>query len=449
MKHGNIKSRFFVTTLAIGVGLAVLFCGKLTPWIPAIDRACVQASVSTNPSDNIIFDGDATTGVISSRQLSLQKEKSRGFHIIAVTDDPNRIFEHTPPSPLDYAVILQSLHNRGYTRVVLATRMTWDDEPGLEAKGLSSRLALFNRAVIALPVTRGATPQPLPEPLASALIPFSQVEGNFKFIPIVNQVTLPAHAGGDAHTLAGFHRIESAPSSAHHIPLLAHWENEGFIPSIELLAIMSAHDIEPEALIVHCGKHIRLGKDGPVIPLDLYGQTPMPTHLSSHDPAQPNLAETLKADELITQKANHPATQRPEVCLIHATGEKTSSTNILSPTQLANLLTLAPSFLMPGKATHYLQVPHWAGIIILLVLGFIVSRLVSFTPWNRHLSFALCTALLFPLLIALIDVSQHWFGISSPLATLFTAWLFPIHQRKHTIPMQEDNTSAPKPAIRA
>ena len=36
------------------------------------------------------------------------------------------------------------------------------------------------------------------------------------------------------------------PASEGHIPLLAHWQDQGLIPSIDLLAIMTAHKSPPQ-----------------------------------------------------------------------------------------------------------------------------------------------------------------------------------------------------------
>ena len=441
MKTSKLKSRLLIATLAIGVGLAVLLLGHRIPWIQQFNSGCVKASSS---SPNLIFDEDVASNTISARTLSVQADRGRDFQIIHITDDPDHIFEHTPPSPLDYAVLMESLRNRGYNHVVLASRMTWDDEPGLEANGLSGRLALFQSSVIAIPVTRGATAQPLPDALQRALIPFSKVKGNYKLIPIVNQVSLPAHAGGGAQTLAGFDKIESSPASEGNIPLLAHWVGQGLIPSLELLSVMTAHDVSPSELFVHSGKYIRLGKNGPVIALDAYGQTPRPT---SEAPLR--RGEALRAETLITQKTLTPVTGQDQVCLIHAVGKKTISTSLLSATRMNNLLTLAKASPVPGVAKVYRRLPRWAEIVIILDIALTACWFAGFTRWNRHYAFALTTAFLFPLLLAMMDITQHWFGLSAPLATLITAWLIPVSQRKHASPIQEYSTSDPKPVLRA
>lgn len=422
------------------VGIAVLLCGQFTSWIPALDYACVQAAASNKE----VQDFDPSSGTISSHTLAQQPQKSRGFQRISVTDDPDRTFETSPPSPLDYAVLLQSLRNRGYNHVLLTTRMTWDDEPGIEARALSDRLALFKKSVIALPVTRGATAHPLPAPLVRALIPFDQIKGDHQLIPTVNQVTLPTHVDGGEQTFAGFHRIESTPSSPDHIPMLAHWPGQGLIPSIELLAIMINHDIDIADLLIDCGQHIRLGQKGPVIPLDIYGQTPVP---KSPAPATNELAP-LTAAQLISLKPTSPEASITPIGLIHATGKNTSPTNTLHPTRLTQILTLSKTFLIPEKTTHYRKLPLWANMTLLLTITLAACWGLTFHPINSLLTVTTLAILLFPLLLAFMHLTHHWFGLSAPLASLISAYLIPIRHRKRTTPIQKYRTSKPKPVIR-
>ncbi|MCP5537785.1 MAG: hypothetical protein H7A51_16315 [Akkermansiaceae bacterium] len=441
MNKSQLKSSLLTATVATGAGVAVLLFGKWIPWIAPFDSACIQSSADT---ENQIYDTDPGSNTILVRTLLPQPDKGRDIQIIQVTDDPGQIFEQCPPSPLDYAIILESLKNRGYRHVVLATRMTWDQEPGLEAEGLGSRLARFDRSVIAIPVTRGATAQPIPAALQRALIRDDQVHGSHQLIPIVNQVALPAHTDGGVNTLAGFQRIESAPAPAGNTPLLAYWEGEGLIPSLDLLTVMAAHDTRPADLVIHCGQSIRLGKNGPVIPLDDYGQTRTPT-----TPVTTSLPP-LKIDDLITQQPSTPMSSQSQLCVIHAVGEKTSTTNVLPDDRLTSLLALSKNSLVPGNATRLHRLPLAASIVILVDIALLACWFAGFSRWSRHLAFALTASFLFPLLLALIDLTQHWFGLSAPLATLIVAWLWPppCHHRKQTSPMNHYRTTDPKPSLR-
>lgn len=439
MNINDLKPRLLIAALAAGVGLGVALFGEKATWVAELDSACVHAASIHETDQPRVHDIDLDSQVITIRTLASGSAKERGFQLIQVTDDPDRIFEHSPPSALDYAVMLESLHNRGFKDVILTTRMSWDQHPGLEAAGLSSRLALFEHSVIPLPVTRAATAQPLPAPLQRALIPFSQVSGNHRLIPLVNKVPLPTHSDGGEHTLAGFCQIENAPASEGNIPLLAHWQHQGLIPSVDLLAIMSTHDISPAELMIQCGKHIRLGKDGPVIPIDDYGQSPI---LDPANPTPPTTAPSpppLDADQLITpgtpnskKKISSPAHNKPQstIALIYAVGERSSATNTLSADRLQKLLALSASYPVPENLTRIPRLPLWASIIMIIDIALLSCWLGDLTRINRHLAYLLTAALLFPLLLTLLYFSQHWLGLSAPLATLITAWIIPVPKPK-------------------
>lgn len=447
----DLKPRLKIAALAAGVGLAVVLLGNKASWIRHLDATFVMAATSYQAGEQLVAETDAHSNVITMMTLASKPGKGRLCQSIQITDDPDRIFEHSPPSALDYAVILESLHKRGYDDVVLTTRMTWDEQPGLEAAGLSSRLALFERSAIPLPVTRAATAQSPPAPLQRALIPFSGVSGNHLLIPIVNQVPLPTHTEGGAHTLAGFSRIESAPPSENDIPLLAHWQDHGLIPSIDLLAVMTAHKVSPAQLIIDCGKHIRLGEDGPIIPIDDYGQTPAPRAASIERGALP---PPIDAEKLISPEGKDAPKSRAHIALIHAVGEKTSATNTLPADRLQSLLALLQSYPVPENLIHIHRLPIWATIILIIDIALLSCWLGDLARVERHLSYFLTAALLLPLLFVLLQLTGHWLGLSALFATLITAWIIPVPKPRSKprstdpAPMMPYNPSGPRPVIR-
>lgn len=440
MKSNNGITRVLIAALAMGGGLGVLFFGHQLQWIRQFDVACVAAA---NTSQNIFHEYDHDTQALTSRPLVNAPERGRSFQHITITNDPERIFETRPPSALDYAVILESLHNRGYQHIILTTRLSWENDPGLSSEGLDSRLSLFDSAIVSLAVTRGPKEGSMPSMLKHALILRSQVHGNDHLVPLVNRIALPPHVDGKGkNVLAGFHRIESNPPAPNHIAMLARWEDKGMIPSIELLMIMQAHNISPKELVIHCGKHIRLGKNGPVIPIDAYGQTPTPKLTQTIESPTP-----IHADTLITQKKSDSL--QPTIALIHASGNAVNPTNTLQADRLPQTLSLTRTFAFPGNGVTYHQLPLWAKLVILLDAAAIVFWLKGTTRINQHLGFALAVTLTFPLLLALMSINQHWIALSAPLATFLIGWLIPHSNRRATTEMPEYHTTDPKPVIRA
>lgn len=437
MTLSTFTSRFTIAMVTAGLGLSVLMFSLFSPhapaWIENFDSSCVRSIFS---SETRVTRYDPESKQITVRSLGHHPDKGRKFQPVSITDDPDRIFETSPPSPLDYAVILQKLYDRGFRNVVISTRMSWDtpanddDSPPaqgslndatLTTRALDSKLALFDSSVIGLPVTRGASGHPLPQALKRSLIPHSRVTGNTSLIPTVNQVPLPTSINGGDNTLAGFHRIESAPENKGHLQLLAHWKGSesGLIPSIQLLTIMCAHDIAPDDVTVHAAKHIRLGSTGPVIPIDEYGQTPAASASETTTPT------SITAESLITKNTDQeeaPADSN-QLAFIEANGDRTSASNLLAPDAANRLGNLAKSLPVPGDPEYFRRLPFLLEALIIITITLVLSPFVSLSSYNRHLTFALAAPMVLVLLLALMEWNQQWFGLTAPVIAILAAWL--------------------------
>lgn len=442
MKLGDFSARLLIATLTLGIGLSFLlfthFGSPAPQWIKQLAPRCVRAIFSY---ETRISDYNPSTQVLTVSTLASRPKNSLPFQQIAITDDPDRIFESSPPTPLDYAVILQKLHHHGYRHLIVTTRMTWDktapfsepnpeaqefDDTTLATQALSFKLAPFDSSVIGLPVTRGASAHPLPAALKRAFIEPSQIKGNYDLIPKVNQVALPSSIDGGEHTLAGFQQIESAPASPSHIPLLAHWISDkvsGFIPSLDLLTIMSAHEISPSEVTIIAGKRIRLGSTGPVIPIDEYGQT-IRADTKSMQRSLP-IATPIPAEQLIQESVAHidQNTEKNVICVIHASGETTDKTNLISSERLSDLMILSQTLPTPGDPIQYHRIPLGFELLIVVALAIITCHFVTLSNFNRHLAFAITPLTIIILLLVMIDRNHQWFGLTAPFLTILSGWI--------------------------
>lgn len=404
-------------------------------------------AISHQEGEQFVYQLDANSNKITIGSLSKKQGQKNHLQTIQITDDPDKIFEQSPPSPLDYAIILTSLHKRGFRDVILATNLNWDQQVGIENQGLGRQLGLFDYSAISMPVTRVATPQPVPDILKRSLITMVQVSGNPHQLPLINHAPIPVHADGGKHTLAGFSEVESMPAIEGHIKLLAHWQGQGLIPSIELLTIMIAHKISPADIRVSCGDHIRLGKNGPVIPIDSFGQTPVPgTPATSLTP--------IPAEKLIVPVSGNEAALNlpdpPPIAIIHASGEKTAVTSTISAGRLADLLALSHHYPIPENPTSYPRLPIWASLILLIdvaLLSFWYGGLYRSIRKRAYIISALIIIpLLFALLAALLYLTRHWLGLSAPLATLLTVWILDITRIKTALPKKIPHRDQASPA---
>ncbi|MGB1937681.1 MAG: hypothetical protein ACPIG6_09820 [Akkermansiaceae bacterium] len=427
----HLQSRLRIAALALGVGCLVLYLSKTSYWVKWLDASFVMMAISHQEGEQFVYQLGADSNKITIGSLSKKQGQKNHPQTIQITDDPDKIFEQSPPSALDYAIILTSLHKRGFRDVIMATNLNWDQQVGIETQGLGRQLGLFDYSAISMPVTRVATPRPVPDILKRSLIPMVQVSGNPHQLPLINHAPIPVHADGGKHTLAGFSEVESMPAREGHIKLLAHWQGQGLIPSIELLTIMIAHKISPADIRVSCGDHIRLGKNGPIIPIDSFGQTPVP------DKPAASLTP-IAAEKLIAPVAgNKAALKLPDpapIAIIHASGKKTAETNTISAGRLADLIALSHHYPIAENPTSYPRLPIWASLILLIdvaLLSFWYGGLVRSIRKRAYIISALIIIpLLFALLAALLYLTRHWLSLSAPLATLLTVWILHVTRIK-------------------
>ena len=414
---------FFLT---LSAGIVVLLYGHQTQFSRDLDIAFVKAS---STSKNKLCDLEPQSKVITIRSLTEQPDRGLHFKLLEITDDPDQVYESSPPSSLDYAVMLHHLHEAGIKNVVLTTRMSWDGDLGITDEALSNKLDAFKRASIGIPLTRGSHQQDLPDILRPSIIPFSNVSGNHRALPIVNQVSIPSAVRNTSKTEAGFSIIESTPEEASTIPLICVWEGEGIVPSLELLALMNAHGIAAKQVTIDCGKDIRLGLDGPVIPIGAYGEIHLPVtagELSS--------IPSLKAEQLIANPDQLKDTDlnAKTIYLAHAVGKKTETTNILTTDRLRSIIHWSKYLPVPepGNASRYHRLPIWAHIIILFDIAIAAWVFSGWSRGKRHFAFILTITTSFPLLLLFMKFTQHWMSCSAFFAAVTIAWLIPVKRQK-------------------
>lgn len=420
-----MKSRLTITALALVAGLTILFYGHEIPIIKGFDASCTHLYTT---SDSIIHDDDFESGTISFLTTTpINKKPEATYQRIAITDDPDQIFEKSPPSPLDYAVILEKLHEQKQQKVILATQASWDNYTDMELQALDGRLGRFQQVIISLPVTRGATKAPLPPSLQRSVIPTQNIRGQYSTLPVVNQVTLKNHANGGKQTYAGFSTIESneAPQTDA-VQMLALWKDEGVIPSFQLLSLMSAYSITPTDIIIHCGKHIRLGEKGAIIPIDEFGKT--------NTPINDSLLEltSTPAEQLMNQtqsKQHHPS--KP-IAIIQATGAVSQTVNSISTQQFSKLLKTSKDFLQPGQQFSFKKLPLWAEAAILGNLCLAIYIALCFSGLARQYCMLMISISIFVTLLAFMHTLQSWFTFSALVSTLLLSWLLSLFTKKAT-----------------
>lgn len=195
---------------------------------------------------------------------------------ITITDDPYQIFQESPPSPLDFAVILKKLTKLRQDSIAIGIPLTWVAPRATDLAALDHQLETIPNLITSSPLSRGSVPEPMPAAFRRASISLSQVHGNTALVPVVNRIPIPGVILGNKPPLpgftsfAGFTTLESEPDKES-LPLIAIWDDR-VVLSFHLLAALNHLEIHPSSIEVHLGRHIYLGKKSQYIPIDNNGR---------------------------------------------------------------------------------------------------------------------------------------------------------------------------------
>ncbi len=210
--------------------------------------------------------------------------------IITLHDDPNGFFQSSPHAPVDIAVILSNIQRLGARHLACAPLLAWENPDAIGLTALETQMDKFHSMVIAVPLARGAVLEPMPAAFRRASLPIEDIHGDIQGLPVINRASIPNLIYGNDNTLAGFQILDSEPPGDA-IPLLARWDYR-IVLAFPLLAAMQQLELRPEDLTIHVGESIRLGKQGPVVPIDEFGRLDKTTN------SNPKLLE-IRAEALI------------------------------------------------------------------------------------------------------------------------------------------------------
>lgn len=230
--------------------------------------------------------------------------------IVSLGDDAGAFFQSSPPSPIDMAVILTNFQRLGARKAATAAVLAWNEPDPIGLAALDKALGRFDSLVMAVPLSRGAVAEPMPEAFRNASLPVSHVHGDIAALPVVNRIPLGGVILGRGNTRAGFQSLDFEAASRFP-PLLARWDDR-MVFAFPLLVAMQRFDLPLEAMEIRPGEFLRLWPQGPVVPLDRFGRmASAPENLS---PLAEIPAELLidGGDELFPKQAPQPVILRDD-----------------------------------------------------------------------------------------------------------------------------------------
>jgi hypothetical protein len=346
---------------------------------------------------------------------------------IAITDDPDRVFQASPPSPVDIAIILKNLRRLGRDSVAIGMPLAWSEPDVISLMALDQQLGALRSVVTAAPLSRGPIPSPLPPAFRQASIAVSEIHGNARHLPIVNRVSIPDVMLGNATSLAGFTALESEPDGA--LPyLLARWDDR-VVFSFPLLAALADHKVPAANIEIRLGEYIALGTDGPFIPIDDFGR------LAFAPPSYAN-PSSIPAETLIDAPADLLTGRRAGTVLVRngMTAADEASARF-SETLVPTVSLLAdPSGISVSRAFN--RMPWLSELLLIASLISLLHGLGSFPKAGGRCALTVFAGVFVLLHFIVVPGTGTWPPTLPALAAILAA--IPLTAMRKTLPVREE-----------
>ncbi len=357
---------------------------------------------------------------------------------ITISDDPDQIFQSSPPSPVDFAVILKNLRRLGTDSVTIAMPLSWQDPYLISLIALDQQLDAFPAPITSTPLSRNPVPSPIPPAFRRASIPLSEIKGDISSLPIVNRIPFPDVILGNKTSLAGFSILESE-TQTDHPHLIARWDDR-VVFSLLFLTTLDHFKKNISTITIKPGKYISLDIDGPYIPIDSFGRlTTLPPSISRSDLSPVNAAELIDApDDFLSNKSSKPAIIRNTL--------SSSEDNQISFSD-----TIIPTIAMlchPNGTTNarpFPRIPWLPEILLLASLNSIIFCIAHLHRTRKRLVLSVLALTIVVLHFIIFTSTSHWPPTLPSLIAILIAIALPsIPTRKITSP---DPSETPEPTL--
>lgn len=407
---GLLQPRFRVPLLA---ALAASACWLLLPGT-SIDRAAfaLTARGFANPPFFITGEGSRKSPwKLRTFTSKPRLDAKRAPLIVALGDDVEGVFQTSPPSPIDMAVILSNFQRLGAKKAATAAVLAWDAPDPIGLAALDKTLGRFDSLVMAAPLGRGANPEPMPPAFRNASVSTNVARGDITSLPVVNRVPLRGVILGGENSLAGFQTLDSERGSRF-IPLLARWDDR-VVLAFPLLVAMQQLDLPLDGIEVRLGEYLKLGPQGPVVPLDRFGRLAAPLGHVSPFAEIPAAALIDGGDDLFPKQAPQPVILRDDQSAAD------SSTRAFSKQLAANIAAIASDTgLAPARVFRRFTVSQEIVLLALLIAALKLASLLPVFP--RDIAFLLLAGFC---LTAQAVTSTVWLPIIPALAAITVAFV--------------------------
>jgi len=209
-------------------------------------------------------------------------------------DEDEGFFEQVPPPPADVMVLVARLQDRGVGALGVGYPLQWDEPDTLAVEAMRRVMDRMDGLVLGYRLKDSTAPAPVAAPFQRASLAYSKVVGDRTKLPVVNGIRGIAPEMGGDQSLAGFTGIETEEPDAEREYLLARWSDR-VVFGLPLAMEIARRGLSFDEVSIHMGQFIRLGEDGPRIPIDFRGRVDLPAAVPER---QAEKATSVIADDL-------------------------------------------------------------------------------------------------------------------------------------------------------
>lgn len=283
------------TAAVISGGIALLLLG-LMPSVPLLEQLDLRLfeRLSGRPGKVI---GAGTHGDPRQIEIIGQAESPPPLEVLFLDDEPSGYFEQVPPPPTDVMVVMDRLQKRGASALAVGYPLQWDEPDTLAVEAMRRVMDRSESTVLGFPLKDSTAPAPVAAPFQRVSVAYSEVEGDGTKLPVVSNIRGLAPEMGGGKALAGFTRIETEEPDEDRAYLLARWSDR-VVFALPVALEVARLGLSFDEVTIHMGRDIRLGAEGPRIPIDFRGRVVLPDSTTDRQalPATQVIAETLPED---------------------------------------------------------------------------------------------------------------------------------------------------------
>ncbi|MEM1085454.1 MAG: hypothetical protein AAGI48_15185 [Verrucomicrobiota bacterium] len=263
--------RLSAAVVSLGVGLLLL---AITPRVGFLEEADRRwFGLLSGKGDAVVGKGSVDDPRRTEELMRPTELAPAG--ILFLDEDPDEYFEAVPPVPTDVAVVLSRLKELDAESVGFSYPLFWEEPDTLAIEAMRATMDRLPGVVLGFQLINGTSAEPVAAPFQLCSIPYTAVVGDRSRLPVVNSLPGDFPEFGGRQTLAGFTVLASETQEKERAYLLARWDDR-VVFALPVASEIARLGVKLDEVVVEPGKELRLGPDGPRIPIDFRGRIDLP-----------------------------------------------------------------------------------------------------------------------------------------------------------------------------